>query len=84
MEAAVPVKSAGAIPVRARPDLQTESEDPYLSVKEAADLIGITPKTLDHWRATRRHDIRFYKFGRRIAYKRSDVVAWMDQCAVVA
>lgn len=48
----------------------------WLRSKEAAEMIGIAPGTLANLRSQKRGP-RYYKQGRRIVYRRSDVEKWM-------
>lgn len=45
---------------------------------ETAEAIGIKKNTLAVWRCTGRHGLPFVKVGTRVAYRRSDVQAWLD------
>jgi excisionase family DNA binding protein len=54
----------------------------YLTTIEAAELLGIAPNTLEVWRSTRRVAIPYYKVGRVVRYRVSDVEKFLDQHAV--
>ena len=47
----------------------------YLDTATAADLICISPDTLRTWRSLGRGPV-FYKFNRKVLYKREDLVKW--------
>lgn len=47
----------------------------YLSAVEAANYLGISPKTLAKWRLSGSGPI-FRRFGRRRLYHREDLEAW--------
>lgn len=65
--------------------VQTESSTKeYLNQDEAAELIGVSSETLCVWRCQKRYGLKYYKIGRLIRYKRSDVLAWMESRAVSA
>ena len=48
---------------------------PYLSTREAADLLGLSPRTLDRYRVQGAGPT-FHKFGNRVRYTRADLEAW--------
>jgi hypothetical protein len=50
----------------------------------AARLIGLAPGTLEVDRTRRRLGLGWFKVGRRVAYKESDLLAFLDRCAVEA
>lgn len=53
--------------------------DRMLSVKEAADLIGMKPQTLDKWRMQGNQAAPgFVRIGRSCRYKLSTLKTWMD------
>ena len=46
----------------------------FLNVREAARLLGVSPKTLYSWVSQRR--IPFRKAGRRLLFLEFEIVAW--------
>lgn len=48
-----------------------------LTTDEAATILGVTPRTLEVWRCTKRHQIPFLKVGRLIRYRRDDLDRWL-------
>jgi excisionase family DNA binding protein len=38
--------------------------------EEAAAYLGVTPRTLEVWRCTKRHNIAYIKVGRLVKYRR--------------
>jgi excisionase family DNA binding protein len=44
---------------------------------EAAEYLGITPKTLEVWRSTKRYHIPYIKVGRLVRYRKSDLEAFL-------
>jgi hypothetical protein len=44
----------------------------------AAKIIGVTAHTLDVWRITNRYGLPYIRVGRKIRYRRSDLVAWLE------
>lgn len=55
------------------PLLQQEST--YLSTREAAAFLGLSPRTLDRYRVTGEGP-PFFKFGSRVRYLKADLEAW--------
>lgn len=43
----------------------------------AATYLGVTPRTLEVWRCTKRHQIPYIKVGRLVKYRQSDLDAWL-------
>lgn len=43
----------------------------------AAQILDVTPGTLQVWRSTGRHSIPFVKVGRNVRYRRTDLEAWL-------
>ena len=57
-------------------DTEQENGDPvYLDTNGAAELLGLSPRTLDRYRVTGEGP-EFFRFGNRIRYLKSDVLAW--------
>ena len=55
-------------------DDQTE----LLSADQAAATIDVTSGTLSVWRSTGRYGIPFIKIGRKVRYRKSDLIAWLE------
>jgi excisionase family DNA binding protein len=53
------------------------AQSTFLSAKEAAALLRISPITLGRWRIEGRGPA-FRKFGRRVVYAREDLMAWAE------
>jgi predicted DNA-binding transcriptional regulator AlpA len=49
----------------------------YLSPREAAEFAGLSVPTLYLWR-TRGEGPPFSKLARRVLYRRTDLIAWLD------
>ncbi len=49
-----------------------------LTEVEAAFEIDVTPGTLSVWRSTGRYGIPFIKIGRKVRYRKSDLLAWLE------
>ena len=50
-------------------------ERAYLSVREAAEYLGLSPRTLDRYRVSGEGPV-FYRFGGRVRYRREDLDGW--------
>jgi len=55
-------------------------EDPLLSPKQVADLLGVPVATLYQWRY-RSEGPPGFKIGGHVRYRRSTVGAWLDEHA---
>jgi len=55
-----------------------------LSNDQAAAYIGVTPRTLEVWRCTKRYPIPFIKVGRLVKYRRSSLDDFLNQQTVDA
>lgn len=49
-----------------------------LSPDQAAATIDVTSGTLSVWRSTGRYGIPFIKIGRKVRYRKSDLIAWLE------
>ena len=45
---------------------------------EAARVLDVTPGTLSVWRATRRYALRYVKVGRKVRYRRQDLLNFLE------
>ena len=52
-----------------------QMNDRYLNTREAAALLGLSPRTLDRYRVSG-DGPAFHKFGNRVRYLRADVETW--------
>ena len=55
-----------------------------LSNDDAAKYIGVTPRTLEVWRCTKRYQIPFIKVGRLVKYRKSALDAFLDSRTIGA
>lgn len=53
-------------------------ENNLLDEKQAAEILTVEPGTLSVWRSTGRYKIPFVKVGRRVRYRHSDLLAWLE------
>ena len=56
----------------------TGNAESLLSAKHAAKYLGIGPSTLAKWRVAGTSP-KFVKMGRRVAYRRGDLDAWIEE-----
>lgn len=56
--------------------------EPLITDVEAAPLVGLALQTIRNDRINRRFGIPFYRLGKSIRYKRSDLEAWVAKRAV--
>jgi len=49
-----------------------------LDDKSAAALLDVSAGTLSVWRSTGRYALPFLKIGRKVRYRRADLLAWME------
>ena len=49
-----------------------------LDDKAAAAVLAVTPGTLSVWRSTGRYALPFLKVGRKVRYRRADLLAWLE------
>ena len=61
--------------------MKDQEPNVYLSARNVADLLGITPQTLRKWRREGRlseRDIRAVKRNRRWYFRKEDIAALLD------
>jgi len=62
-----------------RPTTKRESVNDLLDETKAAAVLGdVKPGTLSVWRSTGRYKIPYIKIGRRVRYRRGDLLAWLE------
>ena len=50
-----------------------------LDDRAAAAVLDVTPGTLSVWRSTGRYALPFLKVGRKVLYRHSDLLAWLEK-----
>ncbi|HRE18612.1 MAG TPA: helix-turn-helix domain-containing protein [Rhodocyclaceae bacterium] len=50
-----------------------------LDEAQAAELLTVAKGTLGVWRSTGRYALPFIKVGRRVRYRRADLLAWLEK-----
>lgn len=53
-----------------------------LDTRAAAEVLGVTPRTLEVWRCTKRQPLPYVKVGRLVKYRRSDLDAFIARQVV--
>jgi len=49
-----------------------------LDTKQAAEVLGLTPATLDVWRCVRRYPLKYIKVGRAVRYRPQDIEEFIN------
>ena len=55
----------------------TDQNDDLLTPREAAQLLRLAPATLAIWRCRKRYDLSYVKVGRRVMYRRADLMEFV-------
>lgn len=50
-----------------------------VDTRQAAQILCVSPHTLDVWRATNRYPLPFVRIGRKIRYRMSDLCTFVAQ-----
>jgi excisionase family DNA binding protein len=50
----------------------------FLTNEQAAEYLGVTVATLNVWRSTKKYNIPFYKAGKNIRYKLTDLKQFIE------
>lgn len=53
-----------------------------VTADDAAKFLGISKGTLAIWRCSKRHSIPFYKIGKNVFYKISDLEAFVESTRI--
>jgi excisionase family DNA binding protein len=53
-----------------------------LTTEQAAAYLGVTPRTLEVWRCTKRHTIPYIKVGRLVKYRKAELERWLARQTV--
>ncbi|MCL1825451.1 MAG: helix-turn-helix domain-containing protein [Betaproteobacteria bacterium] len=49
-----------------------------LTPTQAAQVLNVTEGTLAIWRCEKRYHLPFVKVGRKVFYRKSDLIDWLD------
>lgn len=63
--------------VKKTPDEARKVSEGYLNIEQATELLGISKVTL--YRRTSKRTIPFYKKGKKVYFKRTELEAWMEK-----
>jgi excisionase family DNA binding protein len=55
-----------------------------MDTEDAAQYIGVTTRTLEVWRCTKRHAIPYIKVGSLVRYRCKDLDCWLESRTVGA
>jgi excisionase family DNA binding protein len=58
--------------------MSNQQNDKLLTPQEVAEHLGVTPETLNTWRATKRYPLVYIKIGRLVRYKWEDVLSFIE------
>ena len=65
------------------PEIAQQVRD-LLTTQEAAELLDVSPQTLEVWRCTKRYPLAYTKIGRNVRYSRSAILAFIASRTVAA
>ena len=57
----------------------SSSLSPLLDPEPTAEILGISPGTLQVWRSTGRYDLPYVKVGGRVKYRPEDIQAFIER-----
>lgn len=55
-----------------------DNKEIFLTCKEAAEVLGVKSNTLDVWRCRKRYALPYIKIGKKIRYKMSDLLGFIE------
>ena len=59
--------------------LEASSFDNLMDRKAAAKYLGLSPGTLAVWDCTKRYNLKSIKIGRRVRYRKSDLIKFLEE-----
>lgn len=62
--------------------MQSENDStntPLFTRRQAAEYLGVKENTLAVWATTKRHPLPYYKVGRLVKYRLSDLQAFLER-----
>lgn len=62
----------------------TQEKDRLLTTQQAAELLDVSPQTLEVWRSTKRYKLAYVKIGRNVRYPRSAIQDFIASRTVAA
>jgi excisionase family DNA binding protein len=70
--------------VESHPILASLLRSDLLNTEQAAAYLGVTSRTLEVWRCTKRHAIPYIKVGRLVKYRKAELDHWLAQQTIGA
>jgi len=70
--------------VEPHPILASLLRSDLLNTEQAATYLGVTARTLEVWRCTKRHAIPYIKVGRLVKYRKAELDHWLTQQTIGA
>ncbi len=67
-----------------QPILASLLRSDLLNTEQAATYLGVTARTLEVWRCTKRHAIPYIKVGRLVKYRKAELDHWLTQQTIGA
>lgn len=64
-------------------DSELAADDEWLTRKEAAKFLGMSHHTLANWALDDSISLPYYKVGKMVRYKKSDLIAFQELCKVL-
>lgn len=58
--------------------METNKQENYINLEEAAIYLGIKPSTLRSWIKNPNNEVPAHKVGRMWKFKRSEIDAWVN------
>jgi len=62
----------------------THEKDRLLTTQQAAELLDVSPQTLEVWRCTKRYQLAYVKIGRNVRYPSSAIQNFIASRTVAA
>lgn len=62
----------------------TNEKDRLLTTQETAELLDVSPQTLEVWRCTKRYKLAYVKIGRNVRYPSSSIQDFIESRTVAA
>jgi predicted DNA-binding transcriptional regulator AlpA len=62
----------------------THEKDRLLTTQAVAELLDVSPQTLEVWRCTKRYNLAYVKIGRNVRYPNSAILAFIASRTIPA
>jgi len=66
-----------ALQAEPHPVLASLLRSDLINTEQAAAYLGVTARTLEVWRCTKRHSIPYIKVGRLVKYRKTELDRWL-------